>query len=91
MIKNIENNKQLKQAVSIVLFEGKKIPFAKTSPAINLGVMFGILVERAQCVAIANIVFEVFLYNHMITEKIMEQYTFGYENSQFVECGALVD
>ena len=89
MFKNIENNKQLKQAVSIVLFEGKKIPFAKTSPAINLGVMFGILAERAQCVAIANIVFEVFLYNHMITEKIMEQYTFGYENSQFVECGAL--
>lgn len=89
MIKNIENNKELKQTVVVVLLEGEKIPFAKTSLAINLGVMFGILSEQGKMVAIANIIFEVVLYNHMIAERIIDRYSFGYENNQFVENGEL--
>lgn len=89
MIKNIENHKELKQAIIIVLFKGEKIPFAKTNAAINIGLMFGILAEKDKSVAISNIIFEIVLYNHIISEKIMERYSFGYENNQFVENGAL--
>ncbi len=89
MIKNIENHKELNQAIIIVLFKGEKIPFAKTNAAINIGLMFGILAEKDKSVAISNIIFEIVLYNHIISEKIMERYSFGYENNQFVENGAL--
>lgn len=89
MVKNIENNKELKRAVELVLIDGEKIPFARTNPAISLGVMFGILKEKDKHVAISNIVFETLLYNHIIAEKLMERHHFGCENKQFVDNGEL--
>ncbi|MDE7479157.1 MAG: AAA-like domain-containing protein, partial [Lachnospiraceae bacterium] len=76
IIKNIENNKELKQIITEVLFEGKKLLYAKSYPAINLGIMFGILAEREKTVCISNIVFETYLYNHILVGKMREQHTF---------------
>jgi len=89
MIKNIENNKELKQIVTEVLFEGKKLLCVKSDPAINLGMMFGIFADRENTVCISNIIFETYLYNHIIVGKMREQYRFGYENNQFIESGEL--
>lgn len=89
MIKNVENNSELKQIISEVLFEGKKLLCAKSDSAINLGMMFGILSDKENMVCISNIIFETYLYNHIIVGKMREKYTFGYENDQFVESGEL--
>lgn len=89
MIKNIENNKELKQTVTKILLEGKKFLCAKSDPAINLGMMFGILTEKEKMLCISNIIFETYLYNHIMAEKMREQYTFDYENNQFVKRGEL--
>lgn len=85
MIKNIENNGELRKAVTGILLDGLQIPFVKSEPVINLGIMFGILTEKDGIVAIANVVFETYLYNHIIAGKILEKYSFGIERSRFVE------
>ena len=89
MIKNIENNKELKQIIIGVLIEGKKLLCAKSDLVINMGMMFGILAEKEKMVSISNIIFETYLYNHMIVEKMRKQYTFAYENNQFIKNGEL--
>ena len=89
MIKNIENNKELKQIIIGVLIEGKKLLCAKSDFVINMGMMFGILAEKEKMVSISNIIFETYLYNHMIVEKMRKQYTFAYENNQFIKNGEL--
>lgn len=89
MVKNVENNKELKKVITAVLLEGGKVSFAKSNPAIDLGMMFGILKERNGTAAIANVVFETFLYNHLIVEKSLKECSFGFENNQFVENGQL--
>lgn len=89
MIKNMENNKELKQIVTKVLLEGKKFLCVKSDPAINMGMMFGILSEKENTVCISNIIFETYLYNHIIAGKMREQSAFGYEDNQFVGNGEL--
>lgn len=89
LVKNIENNRELRRTITGLLFDGLRLPFVKSDPVINLGVMFGIFAEQDGMVRIANVVFETFLYNHMVTGKIQEQYTFQVENNQFVEGGRL--
>lgn len=90
MIKNIENNHELRKAVSGILLDGLHIPFVKSEPAINLGILFGIFAEKDGAVAIANVTFETYLYNHMIAGKVLENYAFGrLEKNQFIENGVL--
>lgn len=85
MIKNIENHQELRKTVHGILMDGLRIPFVKSDPVINLGAMFGVLTERDGMAGIANVVFETYLYNHMVAGKIREQYTFDVEHNQFIE------
>lgn len=89
LIKNIENHEELKQTLTEILLDGKRMIYAKSDPVINLGIMFGILSEKEKIVCISNIIFETYLYNHMIVGKLRDKASFGYENSQFVENGVL--
>lgn len=89
MIKNIENNNELKQTVAQVLLEGKQLLYAKSDAAVNLGLMFGIFTDKEKKVCISNIIFETYLYNHIIVGKMREQHIFDYENNQFIENGKL--
>lgn len=89
LIKNIENHEELKQTLTEILLDGKRMIYAKSDPVINLGIMFGILSEKEKMVCISNIIFETYLYNHMIVGKLRDKASFGYENSQFVENGVL--
>ncbi len=89
LVKNVENNRELKKTITGILLDGLQLPFVKSNPVINLGVMFGILSERNREVVIANVIFETFLYNHIIAGKLQSQYSFGLEKNQFVENGWL--
>lgn len=89
LIKNVENNGELRKVIAGILLDGQKLPFVKSDPIINLGAMFGILEERGGVAAVANVVFETFLYNHMIIGNLREQYRFRIEDSQFVKEGGL--
>lgn len=89
LIKNVENNKLLNEVITGILFDGLKLPFVKSDPAINLGVVFGILSDHNSMVGISNVIFETYLYNHVIVRKIREQYAFGVESNQFIKNGQL--
>lgn len=89
LVKNVENNKELKQIIVNVLLEGKRLLCVKSDPVIHLGMMFGILADKEGMVCISNIIFETYLYNHMIAGKSRGQSTFGHEDNQFVENGQL--
>ena len=58
------------------------MPFVRSEPVINLGIMFGIFAEKDGMTAISNVVFETYLYNHIIAGKILEKYSFGIEKNQ---------
>lgn len=85
LIKNIENNKELNSMITSILFDGLKLPFVKSDPVIKLGYMFGILGEKENTVVIANIIFDTYLYNHIVIRKIRESYSFRYEKNQFLK------
>lgn len=89
IIKNIENDRELYKIVAGILLDGLRMPFVKSDPVIHLGAMFGILRERDGAAAIGNLVFETFLYNHIVAGKIRGQYIFKVENNQFVANGRL--
>lgn len=89
LIKNIENNKELNNMITGILFDGLKVPFVKSDPVIKLGYIFGILGEKENVTVIANIIFDTYLYNHIIIRKIRESYSFGYEKNQFITHGRL--
>ncbi len=74
IIKNIENNHELRKAVTGILFDGLQIPFVRSDSIIHLGIMFGMFSEQDGMVVISNVVFETLLYNHIIAGKILEKY-----------------
>lgn len=77
MVKNVENNRNLRKTIRGILLDGLQLPFVKSDPVINLGAMFGILSEKNGEVVIANVIFETFLYNHMVAGKLQSQYFGG--------------
>ncbi|MDE7415219.1 MAG: AAA family ATPase [Lachnospiraceae bacterium] len=89
MIKNVENNKGFRKVITGLLLDGFHLPFVKSDSEINLGVMFGILAEKDNETVISNIVFETFLYNHLISSQLQARYLFGFEKNQFIENGQL--
>lgn len=89
IVKNLENNREFHKTLTGILLEGLRLPFVKSDPVINLGVMFGILGEKNGETAISNIVFETFLYNHMIVGKLQTEPSFEVEKNQFTGTGQL--
>ena len=55
----------------LILFNGKQIPYSPDEHAINLGMMFGYLKNEDGLVAVANRIFETWLYNRYLSENIV--------------------
>lgn len=89
LIKNVEHHPELQQMLRQILLEGRQFAFVGTDVAIDLGCIFGIFVKRDHCVAISNVIFETYLYNHMLSKKNREDTRFSVEGSQFVHDGKL--
>ena len=73
LIKNVENNEELKNLLIGILYDGNKYSFNISNPVINLGVMFGILAEQDHMTVISNIIFETYLYDYFVSIKSMEK------------------
>lgn len=68
MVKKLEDVPELKEEISQILFCGVKYSFEISNPVINLGVMFGFLKEYRHTVAVSNRIFEMKLYNLLLSE-----------------------
>lgn len=67
VIKNVENNPELKALVYEILVEGRNIPFNPI--AYEKGIMYGILIERDRKLTIDNRIFESMLYDYMLAQQ----------------------
>lgn len=70
VIKNIENNRSFGEFVEKILLEGSQIPFKVSNPEINLGVTFGIISEKNGLCQISNVIFETYIYDHFVAERL---------------------
>ncbi|MDR2583511.1 MAG: AAA-like domain-containing protein [Fibromonadaceae bacterium] len=68
---NLENNENLRNLVYNIIIQGEKYPFKIASPEVNLGVMFGVLSNKNNIIAIDNEIFE----NHICDYFISQSYS----------------
>lgn len=91
VIKNIENNAKFRTFVERILLEGSQIPYKLSNPEINLGVTYGIISENDGICKISNIIFETYIYDHLIAGKLMEQNLLSSPRSQFITPEGFLD
>ena len=88
-IKNMENNKELREYIFDIVFNGVEKEFNIDNPIIDLGVTFGYFREKDGKVKIFNRLLEQRLYNYFIT-KLKIKNIAGYNiKSDFVEGNGL--
>lgn len=90
VVKNIENNAGFRKLVEGILLESRQIPYKISNPEINLGVTFGIISEEDGICKISNIIFESYIYDHLIAGKLMEETVLSIPRNCFItEAGEL--
>ena len=89
VIKNMENNKDLREYIFDIIFNGEEKEFNIDNPLIDLGVTFGYFKEEDEKVKISNRLLEQRLYNYFIT-KLKIKNVAGYNiKSDFIEGNGL--
>ncbi len=69
LIKNLENNSDLFEIVYDLIIEGKEYAFNPDNPRISKGILFGVFAEKGKYTKIHNKIFEIRIYNYMISKK----------------------
>jgi hypothetical protein len=84
--KNIEAHADFRELLIQILVKGIPANYNSLSPAIDLGITYGVFVPDNGRVAISNRIFETFIYNYLIAtypdRPIVEEYT---AYSQFLD------
>lgn len=89
LIKNVENHTEFKNMLKNIIFKGMEIPFTTSNEWIKLGATFGILNSDGSKTKVSNIMFETYLYNHFLVEKLLENPELSPIRSRFVVDGKL--
>ncbi|MEI3337835.1 MAG: AAA-like domain-containing protein [Clostridium sp.] len=80
LIKNIENNSDLKEYILDIIMNGARNTFNTLNPIISLGLMFGYFKNEDNMVVISNRIFSQILYNYFSSllenNNIMQKYNF---------------
>jgi hypothetical protein len=71
MIKNVENNDDLRQIITNILYDGYAQGFNLSDPVIEKGAMLGILSEKDNKVAVSNVIFETYLYDYLGNRSLL--------------------
>ena len=90
LVKNIENNKELREYMFNLIMNGSGNRFNLLNPIINLGVMFGYFKNDNNTVVISNRIFSQVLYNYFSSlledNNTMKKYNF---KDDFIEGNGL--
>lgn len=65
LIKNIENNLELKNLVKRIILDNDDVTYIYDNPVINLGIMYGIFKNYHEKIKINNRIYEQRIYNYM--------------------------
>jgi len=69
LIKNLENNEEMYNLIYRILIKGEKVDYSVDNPILFKGIMFGILKGEESKIRIHNKIFEIRIYNYMISKK----------------------
>lgn len=72
-----------------IIYDGDRISYTLANDNVQLGVMFGILTEQEGCIAVSNIIFEVYLYNYFSSMEEVKNANISVNTSQFIKAGKL--
>ena len=92
MGKKLADYPELKEMIQSILFQGKKYAYEIENFKINIGKMFGFLAEKQGMVSVSNRIFEMKLYNLLISENETDSRIFtaaDMEKNQFIKGGFL--
>ena len=89
IIKNLANNHELSMLIKRIIYDGDRISYTLANDNVQLGVMFGILVEKEGSVSVSNIIFEVYLYNYFSSMEEVKNEKISVNKSQFIKEGKL--
>ena len=92
MSKKLSEYPELKEMIVSILFQGKKYSYESENHRIHIGKMFGFLKDEQGIVSISNRIFEMKLYNLLISENETDSRIFtaaDMEKNQFIKDGTL--
>lgn len=92
MIKHVTEYRELYDMLSNILFGGEYYPYQVYDLAVDIGSMFGFIIDRNGEVAIANRIFETQLYNFFLAVERKENNKAGDalpDRNQFIKSGKL--
>lgn len=92
LIKNIENNKELKEMIKSLIIDGNKVTYNINNPIINLGILYGIFKNEDMSLKINNRIYEHIIYDYMtsIIETSTKVSSYN-EKSKFIEADGNLD
>jgi hypothetical protein len=69
LFKNVKSNSELRDILYSIVINGKSFTFNSDNPGMELGLMFGILAQKNEKIAVHNRIFEIRITNYFATEK----------------------
>lgn len=92
MIKHVTEYRELYDMLNNILFNGEYYPYQVYDLAVDIGSMFGFIIDRNGEVAIANRIFETQLYNFFLAAERRQNSKAGEalpDRNQFIKSGML--
>lgn len=86
--KKLDDYPKLRKIISDILFNGIQIPFHSYNHILDIGLVFGFIIEKNEAAVIANRIFEIFFYNLFLSEQALESVTYKSseaDKQQFVD------
>jgi hypothetical protein len=69
LFKNVKSNSELRELLYSILINGRSFAFNSDNSGMELGLLFGILAQKQEKIAIHNRIFEIRITNYFTTEK----------------------
>lgn len=88
MMKQLDIHKDLRDMISDILYQGRKIPYSPLVHSVELGMMLGYLKQKDGYITVANRIFEMGLLDKFITEEASQSEAFRYgqqDREQFIK------
>jgi len=81
IFKNVRSNSELRDLLYCILINGKSFSFNSDNAGMELGLLFGILAQKNEKIAIHNRIFEIRITNYFATEREISESKLGMRTS----------
>ncbi|GBU23512.1 hypothetical protein R83H12_00124 [Fibrobacteria bacterium R8-3-H12] len=81
LFKNVKSNSELRDLLYCILINGKSFSFNSDNSGMELGLLFGILAQKNEKIAIHNRIFEIRITNYFATEREISESKLGMRTS----------